>query len=223
MLTGRKLPLTLAFVVLIGLAIGVSCRGFFTGTTMQSFVISPTAPTVPLGSTTQLHAFGVDTNGQQMGDVTNKVTWSSKAPGTISVGAKTGLLTGVALSTSTVEIDASFQALPQQSTNATVCVEGGSNFQILPKDSHIQGGNPVDFTASTDATVNGVPQKVDITASVQWATSNTTVVTIADGTDPAIATTTAVTQDTLVTITANYICNGTTNTFTTTLNVTLLP
>ncbi len=220
MFSGRKLPLTLAFVVLIGLAFGASCKGFFAGSTLSSFVISPTNPTVPLGGTTQMQAFGTNSDGSPAGDVTTKVTWSSKAPGTISVGAKTGLLTGVALSTSTVEIDASFQALPQQSTNATVCVEGGSNFQILPSNSQVKGPDPVDFTASADATVFGVPQTVDITASVQWTTSNTAVVTIVSGTDPAVATTTVVTQNTPVTITANYTCNGTTNTFTTTLTVT---
>jgi len=219
MLIGRRLPLTLAFAVLIVVAFGAGCHGFFTSPTLASFVISPTTPTVPYKGTTQMHAFGTDSSGNPMGDVTSQITWTSKAPGTISVGTNTGLLTGVQLSTSTVEIDANYQALSQQSTNATVCVENGTNFQILPNNTSVTGGTQVDFTASTDALVSGVTTTVDITSAIAWSSGNTAVVTIVSGTDPAIATTTTVTQSTPVTITATYNCNGTTNTFTTTLTV----
>lgn len=219
MLTGRKLPFTLAFAVFLVLAFGASCKNFFTDPTLASFTIRPTNPTVPYKGTTQMHAFGTDSNGNQMGDVTNRITWSSKAPGTISVGTNTGLLTGNTLSTSAVEIDADYQALTTQTTNATVCVENGTNFKISPNNSSITGGQSVNFTASTDAPVSGVTTTVDITSSVKWTSSNTTVVTIVSGTDPAVATTTTVTQSTPVTITATYTCNGTTNTFTTTLTV----
>jgi hypothetical protein len=219
MLTGSKLALTLAFTVLVALAFGVSCRGFFTNPTIASFVISPTDPTVPLGGTQQMNAFGTDSDGNPTGDITNKITWSSQASGTISI-SKGGLLTGVELSPSPVEIDGNYQALPQQSTNATVCVESGSNFLISPADSSVPGGQPVNFTASTVASVGGGPPgPIDITSSIQWTSGNTTVVTIAGGSDPAIATTTVVTQNTTVLITAAYTCNGTTNTFTTNLTV----
>jgi trimeric autotransporter adhesin len=217
MFTGRKLPLTLAFTVLVALAFGVSCRGFFPKPTIASFVINPTNPTVPLGSTLQMHAFGTDSNGNPTGDITSKITWSSKASGIISISTG-GLLTGKTLSTSTVEIDGNYQALTQQSTNATVCVENGTNFQIVPSTSTPASGASFTLTATTDAPVGGVQTTVDITSSIVW-TSGNTLVTITGGTDPVNATTGAATQNTPVLITAAYTCNGTTNTFTTTVTV----
>jgi hypothetical protein len=217
MLTGRKLALTLAFTVLVALAFGVSCRGFFQNPTIASFVISPPSPTVPLGSTLQMHAFGTDSSGNPTGDITSKITWSSKAAGIISVSTG-GLLTGQTLSPSTVEIDGNYQALTQQSTNATVCVENGTNFKVVPNTSTPASSASFTLTASTDAPVGGVQTTVDITSSIVW-TSGNTLVTITGGTDPVNATTGAATQSTPVLITAAYTCNGTTNTFSTTVTV----
>jgi hypothetical protein len=217
MLTGRKLALRLAFTVLVALAFGAGCRGFFPKSTIASFVISPSNPTVPLGSTLPMHAFGTDSNGNPTGDITNKITWSSKASGIISISA-TGVLSGKTLSTSTVEIDGNYQALTQQSTNATVCVENGTNFKAVPSTSNPASNSSFTLTASTDAPVGGVQTTVDITSSIVW-TSGNTLVTITGGTDPVNATTGAATQNTPVVITAAYTCNGTTNTFTTTVTV----
>jgi hypothetical protein len=61
-----------AFAALAVLALAVSCRGFFVKPTIASFVISPTNPTVLLGGTTQMHAFGTDSQGNPTGDITNK-------------------------------------------------------------------------------------------------------------------------------------------------------
>jgi len=222
MFTGRKLALTLAFTVLIALAFGVSCRGFFTNPTIASFVISPSNPTVPLGGTQQMHAFGTDSSGNPTGDITKKITWTSKGSGTISVGMNTGLLTGVALSTSAVEIDANYQALAQQSTNATICVEGASNLTISPADAtDSTGATSQQFSASVSASIGGAPPApLDVTDSVQWTTSNTPVVTIADGTGLAtIAPPAAGSPNAVVTITATYSCNGTALTGTTTFTV----
>ncbi len=219
MWTGRKLVLTLAFTALVAVAFGVSCRGFFPKPTISSFVISPSAPTVPLGSTLQMHAFGTDSNGNPTGDITNKITWSSKASGIISISTG-GLLTGKTLSTSTVEIDGNYQALTQQSTNATVCVENAdpASFKIVPSTSTPPSNNSFTLTASADAPVGGVQTTVDITSSIVW-TSGNSLVTITGGTDPVNATTGTATQNTSVLITAAYTCNGTTNTFTTNVTV----
>jgi hypothetical protein len=166
-----------------------------------------------------MHAFGIDSDNNQMGDVTSRITWSSAAPGTISVSTTTpGQLTGVALSTSTVTITGSFQALTPQTTNASVCVESGTNFKIVPSTSTPASNSSFTLTASTDAQVGGVSTTVDITSAIQW-TSGNTLITITGGTDPVNATTGAAAQNTPVVITAAYTCNGTTNTFTTTVTV----
>jgi len=226
MLTGRKLAVTLAFTVLVALAFGISCRGFFQNPTMASFVLSSTTPTVPLGGTQQLNAFGIDSNNNQMGNVTSIITWSSGASGTISIGTAgttppttPGLMSGIELSTSTVTITASYEALSPQTATATVCVESGTNFAIIPANATgVAEGTDVDYTATTDALVGGVEQNgIDITAAVQWSSLNTAIVTIVNGTDPAIATTGTTSGTTK--ISASYVCNGTTNNFFTNISV----
>ncbi len=44
MLTGRKLSLTLAFGVLVIVAIGASCKGFFPDNTLSTVAIQPPTP-----------------------------------------------------------------------------------------------------------------------------------------------------------------------------------
>src|SRR3981189_301514 len=78
MLTGRKLALTLAFTVLVAVAFGAGCRGFFPKPTIASFVISPANSTVPFpNGVQQMAAFGTDTDGQPTGNITSKISWSS--------------------------------------------------------------------------------------------------------------------------------------------------
>ncbi len=50
MLTGRKLALTLAFTVLVVVAFGMSCNGFFTDPTLSSIAIQPPTPQIEIGS-----------------------------------------------------------------------------------------------------------------------------------------------------------------------------
>jgi hypothetical protein len=217
MFTGRKLALTLAFTVLISLTVGVSCKGFFQNPTVASFVISPSSATVPLSGTFQMHAFGTDSNGNPLGDITDEIAWSSNESGSVSVGASSGLLSGVALSTTAATITGSYQALSAQTATASVCVENGSNFTISPANQTVTGSqtDEVDYTAN--AVVAG--NNIDITSGVQWTSSNTAVVTILSGSDPAVATITDPTSSTVVVITAVYSCNGTTNSFSTNLTV----
>jgi hypothetical protein len=162
-----------------------------------------------------MQAFGTDSQGQPTGDITSKITWSSTASGVVSV-TSSGLLKGLTLSATPVPINASYQALPQQTANATVCVDDGGNFLISPANSSIGHGNLVPFTASTVSATQGT---LDITAATQWSTNNTEV-TITNGTTPVNADTTGVLSPPVtVTITAIYSCNGVSNTFTTTLTV----
>lgn len=220
MLSGRKLALTLVFTGLVALATGVSCRGFFVNPTIASFVISPQNPTVPLDGTQQMAAFGTDTNGNPTGNITDQISWSSSASGVVSVTPSGGLLSGVSLSSSPVAITGSYQALPAQTTNATVCVENATDLTISPLNFvDSDGSTSENYTASANVTVGGVSQNLDITASVTWTTNNSAVVTIADGATPAIATITLPTTSTVVGITATYSCNGTTLTGTTNITV----
>jgi hypothetical protein len=225
MWTGRKLALTLAFTILVALAFGVGCRGFFQNPTIASFVISPTNSTVPFpNGVQQMAAFGTDTDGNPTGNITNKISWSSSDPGVITIGDASipgttpGQMKAVAQSTSPVTITANYQALAAQTATAAVCVVGASNLAIVPLDYvDNTGATSANYTASV--TVNGVGG-TDVTASASWTTTNTAV-TIANGTTPAIATITLPTAQTTGTITATYTCGG--NTLTATTNITVDP
>src|SRR5579863_3922628 len=167
--TKHRIRLTGAFFALAALALAVSCQGFFPHNQLASIVVVPTTATVPLGGTTQLHAYGVNQDNTQAGDVTNQVTWQSNS-GAITV--TNGLLTGAKYSPTPASITASYQALPAQTATATICVEGATNFQIVPANAQVSSTgsfpNGGGYTASVDAQVDGVNQTVDITAAVQW-------------------------------------------------------
>jgi hypothetical protein len=105
MFTGRKLPLTLAFVVLIGLAFGASCKGFFVDPTLTSITISPTAPQVEVGKTLQLSVFGTYDDGSRK-QVKSGVNWSTSPTGIVTIDPTTSLMHGDAVGTTQITADA---------------------------------------------------------------------------------------------------------------------
>ncbi len=78
MLTGRKLALTLAFTVLVALATGISCKGFFQPNTLSSIAIQPPSPQIEVGSTTTetLQAWGTYSDNSRA-QITSGVSWTS--------------------------------------------------------------------------------------------------------------------------------------------------
>src|ERR1700727_299768 len=76
---GKKLPLTIAFTVLLVAAFGAGCKGFFQPPTLTSITINPIGPTVQVGSDVSLTAFGVNSEGTGA-TLTSGVSWSSSDP-----------------------------------------------------------------------------------------------------------------------------------------------
>ena len=143
MLTGRKLALTLAFTVLVALAFGVSCKGFFVKPTLTSIAINPTAPQVNVGQTETLTVFGTYDDGSRS-EVTSGVGWSSNPTSVATVtGTGSATLTGVASGSAT--ITASAQAL---SATATATVIGNvSSITVSPTSGSVSvGGAGAPFT-----------------------------------------------------------------------------
>jgi hypothetical protein len=211
--TKSKLRLTGALAALVALALAASCRGFFVPEQLSSITISPTSPNVPLGGTTQLAAFGTNTDGTSAGNITSKVSWSS-SNGTVSVNTS-GVLTGNDLSSSAATITAEDQGI-SATASATVCVEGGNDFSITFNPSTAIVGE----TESAYAYANiGTMTGVDISSGVTWSASNTSV-TITAG-DPATIDTSglSITSATTITIYAVYSCNGINNSFQANLTV----
>jgi hypothetical protein len=169
MFTGRKLPITLVFIALLGLAFGVSCNGFFVDPTLTGIAVSPTAPQVEVGKTITLQAFGTYDDGSRK-QVKSGVSWSAVPTSVATVDTNTGVLTGVAPGSSTVT--ASAQALSGTAT-ATVIVTGVTAITVDPTSGSVtKGGSPFTFTFT--ATANGAP--------VQITTDNGGVLTITPST-----------------------------------------
>jgi hypothetical protein len=213
MLTGRKLALTLAFTVLVAVAFGVSCKGFFVKPTLASITINPTAPSVQLGSTITLSAFGVDNETPPVGSyLTSGVSWSSATPtvATITGACATGTcgnatLQGVAAGTSV--ITAASESVSNTAT-LTVYLVNVTNFEACEgtfgaTTSCSSSGTPLTWNAS-GVSSGGVSQKfiaqatnptppppeLDPTTQATWtvSTSDASFLTCITGASPVSCT-----------------------------------
>jgi hypothetical protein len=193
MFTGFKLPLTLAFVGLIGLAFGASCNGFFVDPVLNSIAIDPTAPQVDAGDTTTLRVFGnYDDNKRR--EVKSGVSWSSTSTDIATIDTNTGVLTGVTPGSSVIK--ASAQGLSAQAT-ATVILTGVSSITVDPSSATVsRGGSAATFTFTAS----------NSTTTIQLTTDNGGVLTISPST--TLVTCTAQADDTEDCAAANTAATG---------------
>jgi len=214
-LTGRKLPLTLVFALLVVLAFGASCHGFFVDPTLQSIAVGPANQNVQQGGTLQMSAQGTYDTGPTQ-DITGKVLWSS-SDDTIATVAKSGLLTAVK-APGTATITATLGTI-SGTTTENIVLTGVTAITVSPKTATVRQGGSQPFTCS--ATVTGITQPVDITAQATWSTSDTSNTQIGNGANPAQFTVTGtITSNETVTVTVSYTVNSTKYTDTATVTVT---
>jgi len=142
MLTGRKLALSLAFTVLVALAFGVSCRGFFTNPTINSIAISPSSVNLDVNATQQFTAWGTYSDGSRS-QITSGLTWTSDSTAvTITAGGKA---TGVDVTSSSATITGSAQGL--DGTASVTVVGDVTSMTVSPTSQGIKpGGASVTFT-----------------------------------------------------------------------------
>lgn len=197
--TKSKLRSGGAFAVLATLALAMSCRGFFVKPTLTSITISPTAPQVALGQTTQVQLWGTFNDGSR-NQVTSGVSWSTQPENVVSIDSG-GNMTGLALGTTTVSGTA--QGLPAATATATVFLTGVTQIAVTPSSWNFSSavGGTNNFTAQ--ATTNS--QTVDITTSGAIWTASTSTITCSPGTgtETCTASTGGVPQGTY-TLTASY-------------------
>jgi hypothetical protein len=148
MLTGRKLALTLAFTVLVGLTFGISCRGFFPKPILQSIAINPTAPQVNVDKTINLQLFGTYDDGTRS-PVTSGVSWSS-VPTTVATVTGTGSATLTGVTSGSATISASAQAL--NATASATVIGNVSKITVSPTSGSVaiggSTGAPFTFAAT---------------------------------------------------------------------------
>jgi uncharacterized protein YjdB len=143
---------------------------------LVSIIVTPSAPTIPLGSTRQFTAIGTYTDGSTQ-NITTTVAWSSSLPSvaTISNTAGTnGLASSVNAGQST--ITATLGSVTG-STTLTVNAAALSSIALSPLNSSIALGATQQFTA-TGTYTDGSTQ--NITAMVAWSSSSPAVATISN-------------------------------------------
>ncbi|MBZ5614202.1 MAG: Ig-like domain-containing protein [Acidobacteriia bacterium] len=171
MLTGRKLVLTLAFGILVAVALGVGCRGFFVNQP-TSVTITPASPTFTSGQQqafTALAAFSDNTSK----DVTAKATWTTSNSCIVAIiasGANAGHATDVG-SGGSATITASYNGV---SGTATASVDTG--LTITPCPMQVVGNYPeVVFNVGQSATFTAS----GASGTVTWTSNNTSAVNFA--------------------------------------------
>jgi len=237
--SGKKLPLVIAFTVLLIAAFGAGCSGFFQPPTLSSIAIQPPTPSVEVGQTTTVAAYGTYSDNTRS-VISSGVAWTSDTPeavcfvsGTTCVASFTGgtaTISGVAPG-GTATLTAAAQGL--SATAQTTAYLIITNFQVCLTNS--TGGNPSGCSASatwsTDVTnqqqtqyfiaqgtYNGTTQ--DFTTEATWTitTSPTSGTLSCDNTSsPAVCTITQGATAGTYTVTVTY---GTSSTATITITVT---
>jgi uncharacterized protein YjdB len=181
MLTGRKLPLTLAFAGLLVLAFGSACRGFFVKPTLSSVTVTPGTATIQTGSsgnTQQYSAFGTYNDGSSGNPA---VTWTSSDT-TVATISASGLATSVSTGTSTITATATQNPTITGTASLTVTVGCIQSITLNPASTitlsaSTSGQNTKQISAQA-TTCNGL---VDITNTATWTSSNTSAATVVGG------------------------------------------
>jgi len=143
-----------------------------TAAVLVSIAVTPTNPSVALGTTQQFTATGTFTDGSTQ-DLTSRVTWASETASTATVN-KTGLVTSTGTGTTTISASS---GTVTGSTVLTVTVAALVSIAINPQSATIPLGATQQFTA-TGTYTDGTTQ--DLTQSGHWSSTAGNVATISN-------------------------------------------
>lgn len=143
----KKLPLTIAFTVMLVAAFGAGCNGFFQSPTLSSLAIQPSSPQVNVAQTQVVSAWGTYSDNTRS-QITSGVGWSSDTTDVATVvGTGSATLTGISPGTAT--LTASAQGI---SATATATVVGNvTSITVSPTTANLTiggSGQPFTFTAT---------------------------------------------------------------------------
>ncbi|MBV9341195.1 MAG: Ig-like domain-containing protein [Acidobacteria bacterium] len=172
----QKLALS-ATLLILGLAAG--CTGFFVNPTLSSLAIGPQNQTITNSRTLQLTATGTFSDGSTK-DLTSKVIWSSGTPTCATINS-TGLLTPAATVSGVCNttVSAAFGTITPATT--TVSVSAGTPTSITLTASTTTPAPNSSVTFKALATFPNSSTQQDITSSVTWINSDTTDLTLTNG------------------------------------------
>lgn len=176
---GKRLSLTLAFGVLVAAAIGVSCKGFFQNATLSTVTIQPPSPSVQVGSTLGLEAWGTYSDNSRS-QIKSGVVWSTSDGTIVSIDPNSGVITGQGTG-GTATITAAAQGLSATATATAflgtvtgfkVC-QGSFSASTCPNPDFSEGQNGGTQLLNAQATYNG--SQVDLTTSSTWTPSSSAI------------------------------------------------
>lgn len=173
---GRKLGLILS----LGLfALATGCTGFFVNPTLSSIAIGPQDQTITSSQTLQMSATGTYSDGSTK-DLTGKVNWSSETTSCATINSN-GLVTPVKSVSGICQttISAASGTVSAATTQVTVTEGTPLSINLTASTTTPQHNGTVTFTAKATFPGNSTPQ--DITSSVTWINSDTTDLTLTNG------------------------------------------
>lgn len=214
----RKLQVFASFCVLLLMALGVGCHGFFVDPTLTSMSVSTLQSTnlTQVGSTVQLQATGTYDDGSHK-NLTGSSTWSvTSNPDFVSVSAG-GLVTALKLpssgSTSTSTVQAAAQSTNGSVVSGTITITIGQSTTLTitssPSSPISLTTTPTGSTVTFTATLNGNA----VTNSTTFTSSNSNIINITSGATGTLGGTTGT-----VTITGTDSTDNATGTLQITVN-----
>jgi Bacterial Ig-like domain (group 2) len=191
--------------ILLALALAIGCRGFFVNPKLTSITVTPSTVTISKGQTNQMTATGNYNDGSTK-NLTGSATWTSSDTACATVSSA-GVVTASAsiTTTCTTTITATSGSF---TATATVTVTPGTlvSITLSATPTTAPAGSTVVFKAL--GTYSGSSTQQDITTQVTWTVSNTTVLTLNQGSGSGTVSTGA-TSGTTVNVTASL--NGITS------------
>jgi len=178
----QRLKLVIGLAALLITASLLGCEGFFVEPVLTGVTVGP-AVTIQTGSTVQMSALGTYNDGSQQ--KLSNVFWSSSTPNIASIDSS-GLVTGKETGQTTIT---GSKDTATGTATITVSVGGLSAIQVSSQDgiTSIAYGQTEQFVAL--GTANG--QQMDITDSVTWSTSPSSIPSVTIAPTTGLLTTTS--------------------------------
>ena len=164
----HKLQLVASFGVLLTMAVGAGCNGFFVDPILQTITVGPSGIGILVGKTQQMSAIGTYDDGTQK-TITGKVFWGSSDQTIASVSAA-GVVTGVGTGQATITATS-----VTVSGSATITISTPvSSITVTPSSQSVSASGGIPFCLTAIASPSGS----DISTTATWAfTSGGTAVT----------------------------------------------
>ncbi len=144
-----------------------------TTATLVSIQVTPTNPSIALGTNKQFTATGIFTDNTVQ-DLTEQVAWSSSLPAIAFIGSGDGLATSAATGSTT--ISATLSGITG-ATTLTVTPAALQAIDITPAIPSINLGTSQQFVATGTYSDNTTE---DLTLAATWSSSNTAVATVSN-------------------------------------------